>query len=388
MPHLPPDTPQPALEDKTFLWLLVLITLAFGWILWPFYGAVFWGTVLAIVFAPLNRRMLRATKHRPTLSALLSVLVILVLVILPLSMVAGSLIQEGAALYAKTKSGEINFNNYAQQIYQALPPWLTQLLDRFGLTSRSVLQQKLTVALNQGSQLIATQALGIGQNALDFIVSFCIMLYLLFFLMRDGSALLRRMRDAIPLNAKHLGNLSEKFTTVIRATVKGNIAVAVVQGALGGLAFWFLDVHAPVLWAVLMAFLSLLPAVGAGLVWAPVALYYLATGAAWQGWALMGKDTKMPDYIVLISTLGGMAIFGLNGFVIGPLIAAMFMAVWDIFAAEQAHLRALAAVAPASPADAQAGDGVVKDPASGTAVDVKKITAEPAAPAPGDGRRP
>jgi predicted PurR-regulated permease PerM len=269
-----------------------------------------------------------------------------------------------------------------------------------------VLQQKLTVALNQGSQLIATQALGIGQNALDFIVSFCIMLYLLFFLMRDGGMLLRRLRDAIPLNAKHLRNLSEKFTTVIRATVKGNIAVAVVQGALGGLAFWFLDVHAPVLWAVLMAFLSLLPAVGAGLVWGPVALYYLATGAAWQGWALIaygvlvigmvdnvlrpvlvGKDTKMPDYIVLISTLGGMAIFGLNGFVIGPLIAAMFMAVWDIFAAEQAHLRALAAVAPASPADAQAGDGVVKDPASGTAVDVTKITAEPARPAPGDGRR-
>jgi predicted PurR-regulated permease PerM len=141
------------------------------------------------------------------------------------------------------------------------------------------------------------------------------------------------------------------FTTVIRATVKGNVVMAIVQGALGGLIFWFLGVHASVLWAVVMAFLSLLPAVGSALVWVPVAIYFLVTGATWQGIVLIaygvlvigmvdnvlrpilvGKDTKMPDYVVLISTLGGMAIFGLNGFVIGPVIAAMFMAVWEIFA--------------------------------------------------------
>ena len=405
MSNFPPDPPQPALEDKTFLWLLVLITIAFGWILWPFYGAVFWGAVMAIVFAPLHRRLLRKTKQRATLSALLTVLIILVLVILPLSMIAASLIQEGAGLVAKIKSGEVSFSAYAQQIYQALPAWFTQLLGRFGLDNLSVLQKKLVDALNQGSQMLATQALGIGQNAFDFVVSFFIMLYLLFFLLRDGAQLSRRMRDAIPLNNAHLRNLSGKFTTVIRATVKGNVAMAAIQGALGGLAFWFLGVHAPVLWAVLMAFLSLLPAVGAGLVWLPVALYFLATGATWQGVSLIlygalvigmvdnvlrpvmvGKDTKMPDYVVLISTLGGMAIFGLNGFVIGPLIAAMFIAVWDIFSAEQAHLRALADAAPATAADVQAGDDVVKDPASGTAVDVTKITATTTAPLPGDGR--
>jgi predicted PurR-regulated permease PerM len=131
--------------------------------------------------------------------------------------------------------------------------------------------------------------------------------------------------------------------------VKGTILVAIVQGALGGLIFWLLGIHAPVLWGVVMAFLSLVPAVGAAVVWLPVALYLLATGAVWQGVVLIafgagviglvdnllrpylvGKDTAMPDYIVLISTLGGIAIFGLNGFVIGPLIAAMFIAVWDI----------------------------------------------------------
>jgi predicted PurR-regulated permease PerM len=188
-------------------------------------------------------------------------------------------------------------------------------------------------------------------------VDLCIVLYLLFFLLRDGDNLAARIRTAIPLQLDQQRELFRRFTTVIRATVKGNVVVAVVQGALGGLIFWFLGVHAPVLWAVVMAFLSLLPAVGCALVWLPVAIYFLVTGATWQGIVLIaygvlviglvdnilrpilvGKDTRMPDYVVLISTLGGMAIFGLNGFVIGPVIAALFMAVWDIVAASRAEV--------------------------------------------------
>jgi predicted PurR-regulated permease PerM len=140
------------------------------------------------------------------------------------------------------------------------------------------------------------------------------------------------------------------FTTVIRATIKGNLVVALVQGTLGGLAFWFLGVHSALLGAVLMAFLSLLPAVGAGLVWAPMAVWFLVNGAVWQGVALIawgvlviglvdnllrpilvGRETRMPDYVVLITTLGGLAVFGLNGFVLGPAIAAMFIAVWRLY---------------------------------------------------------
>ena len=360
MNPLPPALP-PALEQRAFILLLVLVTVAFGWILLPFYGAVFWGAVLAIVFAPLHRKLLVKTRNRPTLAAFLTLLVILVLVFLPLSLITASLIQEGTALFERMRQGDVSFSGYVNQIYAALPDWLTQLLSRFGLDNLYVLQQRVTAALNEGGQKIATQALNIGQNTFDFVVSFFIMLYLLFFLLRDGAKLSRRMRDAIPLNASYLRNLSGKFITVIRATVKGNIVVAIVQGALGGLAFWFLGIHAPVLWAVLMAFLSLLPAVGAGLVWGPVAIYLLATGATLPGIGLViygvvviglvdnvlrpllvGKDTKMPDYLVLISTLGGMALFGLNGFVIGPLIAAMFIAVWDIFATEQAQANAQA----------------------------------------------
>jgi predicted PurR-regulated permease PerM len=173
-------------------------------------------------------------------------------------------------------------------------------------------------------------------------------------LLRDEDALSKRVKSAIPLRPEQLNALLLKFTVVIRATVKGDLLVALLQGALGGLIFWFLGITASLLWAVLMAFLSLLPAIGADLVWAPVAIYLLATGSVWQGVVLIaygalviglvdnflrpilvGKDTKMPDYVVLISTLGGIEAFGLNGFVIGPVIAAMFIAVWDIFSASR-----------------------------------------------------
>jgi predicted PurR-regulated permease PerM len=126
--------------------------------------------------------------------------------------------------------------------------------------------------------------------------------------------------------------------------------VAALQGALGGVIFWLLGLHAPVLWGVVMGLLALLPAVGAAVIWVPAAIYLLAIGDVWQGVVLLifgafviglvdnilrpllvGKDTKLPDYVVLISTLGGLATFGLNGFVLGPVIAAMFIASWDIF---------------------------------------------------------
>ena len=262
-----------------------------------------------------------------------------------------SLIQEATAIYERVRSGQINFGLYLQQVMAALPAWAVNLLDRLQLTSVIELQQKLSSFAVQASQFVATQALSIGQNTLEFIVSFGIMLYLLFFLLRDGASLAKRIGQATPLEEAHKRQLVGKFTTVIRATVKGNIVVAASQGALGGMIFWILGIQGPVLWGVLMAFLSLLPAVGAGLIWVPVAIYFLATGAVWQGVVLtafgvfviglvdnilrpvlVGKDTKMPDYIVLISTLGGMALFGLTGFVIGPVIAALFMASWDLFA--------------------------------------------------------
>ncbi len=351
----PPDSASVrALENKTFLLLIVIVTLAFGWILWPFYGAVFWATVLAILFAPLFRRLAKLMRQKRTPAALATVAIILVLVILPSAMIAGMLLQEGQALYGRIQSGEVDFRRYAQQIMDAVPPWIATLLDRFGLTSLGAVQERLSAGLMKSVQFLGKNALNIGQNTLEFVVSFFIMLYVLFFLLRDGTALARRIKAAIPLDPALQVNLSGKFANVIRATIKGNIVIALMQGALGGLIFWLLGIQAPILWAVVMAFLSLLPAVGTALVWLPVAVYLLVTGEAWQGITLIvygvlviglvdnivrpilvGKETKLPDYIVLLSTLGGIAIFGLNGFVIGPVIAAMFIAVWDVFASSR-----------------------------------------------------
>lgn len=339
----------PSLHYRPFLLLLVVVSIAFAWILWPLYGAVFWGAILAIIFAPIHRRIAAKLGRRRNVAALISLLLVLLVVIVPVAFIAGSLVQEGTNLYERVKSGNLNFGSYVQQILDAMPASVQSLMDRFGIGDFTSMQDKLTQGVMQGSQFLATQAVNIGQNTFAFLVSFGVMLYLLFFLLRDGSIISARLRDAIPLSDAQKMPLLRKFTTVIRATVKGNIAVAAAQGALGGVIFYVLDIQGPVLWGVVMAFLSLLPAIGAGLVWGPVAVYFLVSGSPWQGVALavygvlvigmvdnllrpmlVGKDTKLPDYVVLISTLGGMALFGLNGFVIGPLIAALFFACWDL----------------------------------------------------------
>jgi len=339
-----------SLHYRTFLLLLVVVSIAFGWLLWPFYGAVFWGAILAILFAPLQRRLVARIGGRRNLAALITLLLVLFLVILPLVVISGSLVNEGANLYQSIKSGQLNFGAYFQQAMEALPPSVHDLLARFDLADIPSLQEKLSAGAMQASQFLATQALSIGQDTFQFVISFGIMLYLLFFLLRDGPQLGLRIKRAMPLSHAHKQHLFRKFTTVVRATVKGNIAVAASQGLLGGIIFSILGIQGALLWGVIMGFLSLLPAVGAGLIWAPVAIYFLLTGATVKGVVLIafgvlvigmvdnvlrpilvGKDTKMPDYVVLISTLGGMALFGLNGFVIGPLIAALFMASWDLF---------------------------------------------------------
>ncbi|MDQ1813531.1 AI-2E family transporter [Massilia sp. CCM 9210] len=342
---------QYTLQQKSFLLLLALVTIGFGWILAPYAGAIFWGVVLAILFAPLNRWLLKKTNHKPNLAALLTLLSIVVMVILPLSLIAVSLVDQAATVYEMVRSGDLTVGSYFKKIMAALPQWAVNLLERFDLTTLSKLQQKMTEGASQVSQTVARQAIHVGSYTFDLMVSMCIMLYLLYFLLRDGQALAARIKSAVPLSRKYKQRLFSNFTAVTRATVKGNILVAVAQGALGGLIFWFLDVQAPVLWAVVMAFLSLLPAIGAALVWAPVAVYFLVTGSIWEGVVLsvfgvvviglvdnilrpilVGKDTKMPDYVVLLSTVGGMALFGLNGFVIGPVVAALFIAAWDLFA--------------------------------------------------------
>ncbi|WP_304350117.1 AI-2E family transporter [Comamonas testosteroni] len=347
MPLLP-------LHKRAFILLLIAVTAGFGLVLEEYAVAIFWGVVFAIVFAPLHRKLLMRMPNRPTLAALATLLISLVMVILPLSLIGLSLIKETSAIYDQVSSGNLSAGSYVEQVFNALPSWLTPWMEKLHLGTLDEIQTKLSNIALQASKLAATKAVGLGQNTLGFVVGFGVMLYLIFFLLRDGKELIARIWAATPLAPEHKRELATKFITVIRATVKGNLAVAAAQGALGGLIFWILGIQGAVLWAVVMAFLSLLPAVGAGLVWGPVAIYFLATGALTKGLILaaygvlviglvdnvlrpllVGKDTKMPDYVVLISTLGGMALFGLSGFVLGPAIAALFMAAWELFTTMQ-----------------------------------------------------
>lgn len=158
--------------------------------------------------------------------------------------------------------------------------------------------------------------------------------------------------EAMPLSVRLRQALFSRFALTINAIVKGSVVVALVQGMLGALVLWALDVRAPALWGAVMAVFALLPVVGTGLIWGPIGVYMLVSGAIWQGAVLLlfgilviglvdnllrpiliGKETRMPDYLVLVSTLGGIAAFGTNGLVVGPVIAALFLAAWSVFPA-------------------------------------------------------
>lgn len=341
----------PQLEFRSLLVLVLIASVLFLIILRPYFGAVCWAVFIAIVFWPLHLRFLQGAKNRRNVAALASLTVILLIVILPMAMLAASVTQEASVLVERMRSGQIQLSVYFDRFLEALPAWGRNMLHRFGMGDLGLVQQKIIGTVSSSGQVVATRVFGIGQVTVDLVISFFLMLYMLFFMFRDGDDLSRAIARCIPLHPQHTRRLLTQFATVVRATVKGNIVVALVQGALGGLAFWVLGLPAPVLWGAVMALLSLLPAVGAVLVWGPVAAYYLFAGelvrflglTAWSVLViglvdnllrpiLVGKDTRMPDYLVLLATLGGITVFGLNGFVIGPVIAAVFLVSWEMLA--------------------------------------------------------
>tara|TARA_R110001592_G_scaffold162170_1_gene395180 strand:- start:189 stop:1241 length:1053 start_codon:yes stop_codon:yes gene_type:complete len=339
------------LEQRSFLVLLGIISLLFALLLRPFWSAIFWATAITILFAPLQSYLLPRLGNRPNLTALVTLLTCSIIVILPVLALLSAFIQEGSNLYSMIQSQEIRPGQFIDRVVSAIP-FLPGLMERAGVDTDNIRSYLSSSAIGM-SELIAQQALSIGRDTLNFTVKLTLMLYLTFFLLRDGEHLVSLMKAAVPLSETRKSLLFNKFVEVTRATIKGNLLVALVQGALGGLIFWILDIPGPVLWMVVMAFLSLIPAVGAALVWVPAAIYLYASGdwlsasilvaygALIIGLAdnvlrpiLVGRDTKLPDYIVLFSTIGGIALMGINGFVVGPLIAAVFLAFWNIFIAD------------------------------------------------------
>ena len=348
MPSEPSNSP--ALQDKALLGLVLAITVLFLAVLWPMAAAISWAMFIAIVFSSLQERAVQRCKGRRGWAAFGTLVVIIISVLLPMALLTAAVTNEATAFYGRFKSGGIQLSEYFQRMLAVLPEWARGWLAHIGVEDLPALQAKIAAALGRSSDMLTQRAFLIGQGTLDFVIKFFVMLYLLFFLLRDGKALSASVARALPLEPAHTKRLMNEFATVVRATVKGNVVIALVQGALGWLAFWFLGIEGALLWGAVMALLSLLPAVGAALVWGPVAVYLLATGRLWAGagliaWSvlvigivdnvlrpvLVGKETRMPDWLVLIATLGGLAVFGIDGFVIGPVIAAVFISAWEIF---------------------------------------------------------
>ncbi|MCV0394296.1 MAG: AI-2E family transporter [Rhizobiaceae bacterium] len=347
----------PSIEEISFVVVVIVVTAAFFWLLLPFYGAVLWAVILSILFNPLHRRLERRLSGRSGLAAAISLLACICIVVIPGSVILSSLAAEATSLYSRINSSEIDAAAVLREFRNALPTALVEWFSTLNLGSFEDIQSRLTSFLGQGLQAIATRLVSIGQGTAQVFISLGLMLYVLFFLFRDGARLASIIRRASPLSQHHTDYILAKFSAVVKATVKGNVIIAVVQGTIGGVTFWLLGIPAALLWGVCMAVLSLLPAIGAALVWIPVSAYLLLSGQYLKGVVLIvvgvfiislvdnflrpplvGRGTRMPDYVVLVSTLGGLSLFGMNGFVIGPLIAALFIAVWSLFTDDRHHI--------------------------------------------------
>ena len=338
------------IENGGLILFLVLITIGLALVVSSFAGALLWAVLAALLFQPLFQWLLARWPDRRNRAAAVTMLIITVAVVIPALVLASLVIDQAAGVYGQMRSGQINFASYFERVHDALPQRIQGLLDSAGYDSFERVQARVSQVVTNSVSMIARQAFSIGANAAAFLLSFGIGLYVTFFLLRDGERLGAAVVRGMPLETDVAERLTQKFVAVVRATIKGSGVVALVQGGLGAITFWIVGLPAGLLWGMLMAIAALLPAVGPAIIWVPVAIYLLATGAIWQavvvvlagvlviGLAdnilrpiLVGRDTGIPDWLVLVTTLGGIDLVGLSGIVVGPLIGALFITGWQIF---------------------------------------------------------
>ena len=341
----------PHIQNRAFISLLLFVSLAFLLVLLPFFAPIFWAYALTLILYPLQKRYLYKLDNKHNTKALITLVLGLVLMVMPIIFIAISFTNQVTALIFSIQSGEINFQHYIEPINDHIPT-LDNWLSKVGSSVESV-RDKFILAAKEFGDNAPKYGLSIGQNAFSFSLNFFLTLYLAFFFLRDGEKIIETFINVFPMKDDTERTLIDKVSEVTLATIKGNFVVACVQGSLGGLIFLALGIGGALIWGVVMVLASLLPAVGAALIWAPVALYLLATGSIAKGIILIvfgvgiiglvdnflrpklvGRDTGLPDYLILLSTLGGLSLFGIDGFIVGPLIAALFVACWQIFSAE------------------------------------------------------
>lgn len=334
-------------ERAFFVALLLAVSLAFFWLIRGFLQPIFWAVALAIIVYPLHARLERRLHDRKALAAVISVVAVVIVVILPLIGLGAAVANEGTALYQRLESGGLGVDGIYSGIQRRVPQ-VAALMERAGVDPARLGEQAQEAAVT-ASRAIAERALSIGSGTLRGTIFFFLMLYLLFFFLRDAPRILDAIIRALPFGDQRERHLLGRFAEVSRATIKGTLVVGIVQGTIGGIAFAVIGIGAPVLWGTVMALLSILPVVGTALVWLPTAIYLIATDQIVGGIALIlvgvfviglvdnllrpvlvGRDTQLPDYLILLSTLGGLAGFGLAGVIIGPTIAAFFMSIWQM----------------------------------------------------------
>jgi predicted PurR-regulated permease PerM len=334
------------IQQFFFFALLVVTTGLFLWMLGKYLFPVFWAIVFAVVFNPLYVRIERTFKGRSSTAALATILSVVLIVMIPLVFVGGLIVKESLDVYQTLTDESGTFDNAS---LLARTSQFTAQLVPFGI-SQEMVEERLRSGAAWVSQSLATSLVVFGQLTFSFFINTAIMLYLLFFFFRDGTKLQKLLIHYLPLGDENERRLFKRFTETTRAVVKGTLAIAALQGFIGGVTFALVGVANPVLWGVAMGLLAVVPAVGPALVWIPVGVILIATGSFWAGIIvlivgallvslvdeflrpiLVGRGAQMPDALVLMATIGGLATFGITGFVVGPIVAAFFLSLWIIF---------------------------------------------------------
>jgi len=333
-----------------FFLLLSGVGVLMFFILQPFLTAILAAAILAALFQGWYRSILKRTHNRVRVSALLTICLIAAIVIVPLFAVFSIAVNEVNVAYehalAGDASGQTLLNTFARKI-QALPyaniVFAGQTLDAAHMIEN----------FKGLSQNILGFVGALYQGIVQFVLWLFVMLFSLFYFLIDGKKMVKYFMGVMPLRDEHEKLLINKFVSMSRATLRGTLMVSDVQGFLGGVMFAIVGVPSPTIWGLVMTIMSVIPLVGAGIVWLPAGLILLFVGHIWQGVAmlvygvavistidnvlrpkLVGRDTQMHPLMIFFATLGGLSLFGFSGFIIGPIIAALALALLDIYTLE------------------------------------------------------
>ena len=335
------------LRNILFFGLLAAITLIFFYILRPFAMPIFWAAVIASIFYPLYQKIKKFLKLE-NVSVVITLITIFIIIILPLILLSSLLIKESIELYSAIDNSRSEINSNIQQSIGWLKtnPYTKNLNfdDKFWV-------EKFSEGTKIVTSYIFASARSFTQNSLIFLVMFMIMFYTLFYFLRDGASMLKKLMYLSPLGDKNEQTLYKKFTSTARAAIKGTLVIGLIQGAIGGLMFFIAGVEGALIWGVIMVVSSIIPALGSYVIWVPAGIIMLVLGNVWQGIMilvvgaviigtidnilrpiLVGKDTQMHPLLILFSTLGGIVLFGISGFVIGPIFTALLLAFWEMYA--------------------------------------------------------